>query len=100
MDWSPELPFYADRRALMLPNWMPRDLDTPMLKRSLANLGTAEVGALIACPTRPADAAFSTPLAEQLSLDPVPKWLERCPLFTRSRETRWLHSVEGALVPR
>src|SRR5262249_3701067 len=45
MDWSSELPFYADRRALMLPDWMPRDLHSPMLAGSLANLRPGEVGA-------------------------------------------------------
>jgi hypothetical protein len=85
MDWSSELPFYADRRALMLPDWLPRHLDSPMLAGSLGNLRSGEVGALVVCSPRAEDAAFSSVLAERLRLDPVPTRTAGCWLFTPGR---------------
>ena len=83
LDWSSELPFYAKRRALMIPNWAPRDLQTPMIDGSLAHLRPDEVDALVECPGSSKDDGFARQLAARLGLDAEPRPVEWCSMFTR-----------------
>lgn len=46
-DWSSELPYYSERRALMEPGLVP--WQTPAFQAALANLSSVRVGALLAC---------------------------------------------------
>lgn len=49
MDWSSELPYFARRRAVMVPDWAPTAaLDA--MARSDAALGDGPLGALVNCP--------------------------------------------------
>lgn len=47
LDWSSELPYYAERKALAVPDWYP-DYEDP-LTRPERYLGANPVGALVAC---------------------------------------------------
>jgi hypothetical protein len=85
LDWSAELPFYAERRALMIPNWTPRDFEASMVKDSLADLASARVGALVSCSAASAEASFAVQMAERLGLDPIPRPAEWCAMFTARR---------------
>ncbi len=82
MDWSGELPFYAERDGLMIPNWAPRSIDDPMIRGALDRLRPDEVGALVVCPTGSRDRAFAALVAERLGLDRTPRPAEWCELFT------------------
>jgi len=88
LDWSSELPLYAERRALMIPNWIRRDPETGTIEQALAQLPPGEVGALVECPGNSRDHAFVVQLAERLRLDRVPRVAEWCLLFTRSARGR------------
>ena len=54
-EWSSELPYYSERRALMWPPWVPQDMDSPIMKEALSKLSDTRVGALIVCNTARAD---------------------------------------------
>jgi hypothetical protein len=49
LDWSPELAYFAHRRALMWADWMPAELDSEELREALRNLAGETIGALVAC---------------------------------------------------
>jgi hypothetical protein len=49
LDWSSELPYYAERRALMMPDWAPGEQVAGLANRE-AVFGDASLGALVACP--------------------------------------------------
>jgi hypothetical protein len=48
-DWSSEIPFYSRRRALMWPEWMPQDMESPEMREAKSRLGEKRVGALLLC---------------------------------------------------
>jgi hypothetical protein len=54
-EWSSELPYYSERRALMWPPWVPQDMDSPIMKEALSKLSDTRVGALVVCNTARAD---------------------------------------------
>jgi hypothetical protein len=81
MDWSAELPFYAARPGLMLPNWVPRDVESPVVQALLARLPPADVGGLVLCDAASRNREFASRLARQLGLDPTPRPVEWCVLF-------------------
>jgi hypothetical protein len=47
LDWSSELPYYAERKALAVPDWYP-EYEDPLI-RPERYLGSNPVGALVAC---------------------------------------------------
>lgn len=49
LDWSPEVPYYATRKALLVPDWAPREKLNSLLDQEKA-FGKQELGALIVCP--------------------------------------------------
>ena len=46
-DWSSEVPYYSERRALMEAGWAP--WQTPMFQAALANLRSMHIGAVLVC---------------------------------------------------
>jgi hypothetical protein len=50
-EWSPVIPYYAERRALMEPNFVPHVETVGRLQNALASLGESEVGAIVRCPS-------------------------------------------------
>lgn len=46
-DWSSEVPYYSERRALMEPGWVP--WQTPTFQAALANLRSTHLGAMLVC---------------------------------------------------
>ena len=46
-DWSSEIPYYSQRRALMWPKWMGEDFDSHQMKTALENLAGLRIGALV-----------------------------------------------------
>jgi hypothetical protein len=49
LDWNPEVPYYARRRALMWPGWGDLSVDGKDVAAALAHLGNWPVGALLRC---------------------------------------------------
>jgi hypothetical protein len=49
LDWNPEVPYYAKRRALMWPGWGDWRSGSKDVARALANLENQRVGALFNC---------------------------------------------------
>ncbi len=49
MNWNPEVPYYAKRRALMWPGWGDANPDSKDVAKALANLEGYRVGALFSC---------------------------------------------------
>jgi hypothetical protein len=77
LDWDPQLPFYAERRALMWPSVVPYDLDTPMLRGALANLQGLRVGLLVTCNEARDRRSFNEALARSLGLGVEPVYRDR-----------------------
>jgi Dolichyl-phosphate-mannose-protein mannosyltransferase len=56
-EWTSELPYYAQRRAVMWPSWMGEEsFDNPALQETIRKLGDNRVGALIVCNESKTDA--------------------------------------------
>lgn|GEM_PF-356647 len=54
MDWDSSMPYYAERRALMMPDWLPMQ-PFQDLAASNAAFGGLPVGAVVLCPNHIAD---------------------------------------------
>lgn len=48
-DWSSEIPYYSQRRALIWPRWMEQDLDAPNMREAFSRLGNYKIGAIVFC---------------------------------------------------
>lgn len=46
-DWDSTVPYYSERKALMEPGWM--GWETPAFQAALANLKSAQIGAVLVC---------------------------------------------------
>ena len=85
-DWSSEIPFYSQRRALMWPHWMVRDWDRPALKEAVGRLGEKQIGALILCNRAQRDARLVEKARRDLRLRARPEYQDRtCTLYATSR---------------
>jgi hypothetical protein len=82
MDWNPELPYYAKRRALMWPTWGDPRPWSDDLGRALVSLEGHPVGALISC-RETAPPETMTLLRDRWRLVPSPVWDGRCALHVR-----------------
>jgi hypothetical protein len=80
LDYSAQVPYLADRRAIM--DWQNLGVDHPALRQTLAALEQPGIGALAAC-----DEARHLDLVaravERLGLRPTPTVVEPCDLYTR-----------------
>lgn len=83
LDWSSELPFFADRRAVMVPDWAP-----PSTMKSLADsnalLGGAPLGMLVDCPN-------------QISIDPS-RAVDYGRIVAKFSAGAELHEIQGCQV--
>jgi len=48
-DWSSEVPYYSERRALTWPRWMPRNIEDPVMQEAINRLGNYRIGAVAFC---------------------------------------------------
>ena len=83
MDWNPEVPYYAKRRALMWPAWGDARPDSTDVVRALANLDGYAVGALFNCPNRGAPEATLARFRDRWGLVKSPTFLARCVVYIR-----------------
>jgi hypothetical protein len=82
LDWSSELPYYAERRAVMWPGWMSQDMDSMDMKKTLNNLGDTRIGALVICDSARADPTLVKRATNILRIAEVPKYRDsRCTLY-------------------
>jgi hypothetical protein len=83
LDWSGELPYYAGRRGLILPNWLDHDPDSETLKseRDALDASGAHVGAYLACGNQPEDRELAPRLATSFGLSPQPFIVGGCSIF-------------------
>ena len=49
LDWNSVVPFYSQRRAFELANWIPDDLGVSLLKNPVATLGGLPLGGVVSC---------------------------------------------------
>ena len=82
-DWSSELPYYSERRALMWPAWMPQDMDSPEMNEALSRLGNIRVGALAVCNRAQTDSRLIDRATDVLKLVATPKYEDDvCSVYT------------------
>lgn len=70
LDWNGLLPYYSERRAIMVPH--NRIDDVGALHRSLAQLGERRVGAMVLAGTLKNSPYFIRPRLQLLDLEPLP----------------------------
>jgi hypothetical protein len=51
-EWSPVIPYYAERRALMEPTFVPESERISRMEWMLSPKGRAGIGAIVRCPSR------------------------------------------------
>jgi hypothetical protein len=99
LTWSSELPFYAERRALIWPPWMDQGLGGPDFQRALRDTGVDRIGSLVLCAYRPDQdipgvseryrpgpdpERWLAEITRRLGLDPRPTHAdEHCAVFAR-----------------
>jgi hypothetical protein len=85
-DWSPELPYYSERRALMWPSWMPEDMDGPIMKEALSKLSDTQIGTLVVCNNARGDKRLIGRATAVLQLAGTPVYKDDvCSLYSRHR---------------
>jgi hypothetical protein len=83
LDWSSELPYYSERRALMWPEWMSQHMDSPEMKEALSKLGNTHVGAMIACNSTRTDSQLITTAISVLKFAVTPTYEDStCSVYT------------------
>ena len=80
MDWNPELPYYAGRRALMWPGWSDARPESADVARAHASLSGHRVGAVVNCPRGAPDATVAR-FCERWDLVPSTALEHRCRLY-------------------
>jgi hypothetical protein len=75
LDWSSELPFYAERRALIWPSWMAQDPGAPAFQRAIREIGVHRIGSIVLCSFRPDEHTSGRDLPFQPS-ENVEGWLD------------------------
>jgi hypothetical protein len=96
LDWNPEVPYYAKRRALMWPGWGDWRADSKDVAAALAQLEGWRVGALFNCSNDTPENTV-TLFRRRLGLDDVPalemptwsRW-RTCVIYTRADASRKL----------
>ena len=84
-DWSSEIPYYSQRRALMWPQWMVRNWDSPALKEAVGRLSGNHIGALILCYRARRDVRLLEKARRGLGLRVNPEFEDRtCTLYAAS----------------
>jgi hypothetical protein len=72
LDWNSELPFYAQRRALLIPGWIGYDFANPRVQSAAANLAPMRAGALVICNDARRRNAFILEALQRWSMPPQP----------------------------
>ena len=72
--WSSELPFYAERRALIWPPWMDQGPEAPDLQRAIREIGVERIGSMVLCAFRPDETVPGRDQPFRPSAD-VERWL-------------------------
>jgi hypothetical protein len=87
LDWSSELPYYSDRRAIMLRrNESPTD---PRVRRAITNLGRQRLGAMAVCSAARMDLLDIHERANAFGLGEAPGYEDgNCALYFASLGTR------------
>ena len=97
-EWSSELPYYSERRALMWPSWLPQDMDSPIIKEALSKLSDTRIGALVVCNSARADAHLIGRATAVLQLAGTPAYEDDvCSLYSRHRMDKKVEAT--AAVP-
>lgn len=104
LDWSAELPFYSQRRALMWPNWIERNFDAPgPMREALSKLGNHSIGALVLCQQAQTDADLLQRSTSTLGFADVPIYEDwTCSLYssqTFSTSTSGTTSTTSTIAP-
>lgn len=83
LDWSPELPYQSQRRAIMDPNW-PATSNMNALRHAVENEGRAQIAAVVACDTR-RNSDRVKELLEIIEMDnPVELHADDCDIYERN----------------
>lgn len=78
-DWSPEVPYYIQRRSVMIPDWLPLGIDQPYFGKIKQNIAQFKVGAVVFGTRRGAlDQSFKVSVLSEFNVKTVlVKWYNR-----------------------
>lgn len=86
MDWASTVPYYAERKALMMPGWVPVD-EFKMVFNANKAFGQATVGGVVLCPNAdggdPARAEVILQLVEHYRRGFTKSVISECDVYTR-----------------
>lgn len=89
-EWTSELPYYAERRAVMWPSWMGEEsFDNPALQETIRKLENQRIGALIVCNESRTHSLLIQRTTEGLGLVGKPAYEdETCAVYPRPEHAR------------
>jgi hypothetical protein len=84
-DWSSEIPFYSERRALIWPRWMEQDMDDPNMKEAIHRLGDRNIGAIVFCDGAQANTHLIAQAIETMRISGTPDYQDTlCAVYPSS----------------
>lgn len=89
IEWSPVVPYYAERRGLLLAGLLP-DVDSAALDNLGARLDGQNVGAVVVCPSPMLDNAEFAAKIAALHAGFAEKTIQRCTVYTALQNTPML----------
>ena len=95
-DWSAELAYYSERRALIWPGWMGSEMDATM-KEAIRRLGNYKIGAAVFCHYAQTSPQLIKRVVSHLGLAPEPSFEDStCTLYSSSKAANIGPSSETA----
>ena len=80
MNWNPELPYYAKRRALMWPDWGDRSPNGRDVAGSIRNLAGYAIGAVVSCSRAMPEATLAR-FRDLAGISAVDRWALSAPTY-------------------
>jgi hypothetical protein len=85
-EWSAELPFYSERRALIWPVWMEQNIDAPAMQEAIRRLGNQRIGAIVFCDGAQKNSRLLTQAANTFGINGLPNYEDaRCAVYRSSK---------------
>ena len=95
-EWTSELPYYSERRALIWPRWMPRDLDAPAIREAIGKLQGYRIGAVALCDGSQKNVDLVQKTVNGFSLTTSPEYEDsQCAVYASAGRTTNLPAPAG-----
>ena len=87
-DWSSEVPYYSERRALTWPRWMPRNIEDPAMQEAINRLRNYRIGAVAFCDGNQANSELISKAINSFKITSTPDYEDLlCAVYPLSSPT-------------